>query len=375
MMTDAEIADLAADIDAHGLREPVVLTPDDLILDGRNRYRACLLAGVEPEVVVTAEPEEAWPALVVSLNLKRRHLNEAQRSMVAAKLAGLGRGRRGENPPIGGISASEAAALLNVGERSIERARTVQREAGPELVEAVERGRVSVSAAADVATLPKPLQAEVVARGEREILEEAKRIRARKADERRDERIEKLAQIAKGNRELGVETKYPVIYADPPWRYENPPMGASSRSIENHYPTMDLAEICALPVRDLATEDAILYMWATAPKLAESFAVLDAWGFSYRTNFVWIKDKIGMGYHARSQHEILLVAKRGNIPPPAVADRVSSVVFGERTEHSRKPDEFYELIESFYPSLPKIELFCRSPREGWAAWGNQASAA
>lgn len=83
-----------------------------------------------------------------------------------------------------------------------------------------------------------------------------------------------------------------------------------------------------------------------------------------------------MGYHARSQHELLLVARRGEIPPPAVEDRVSSVVFADRSEHSAKPDEFYDLIEKFYPSLPKIELFCRgAPREGWTAWGNQAVAA
>lgn len=191
----------------------------------------------------------------------------------------------------------------------------------------------------------------------------------------RADRIAAIGEIAKGNRELGTDVKYPVIYADPPWRYENPPMGGGNRSIENHYPTLSLEEICALPVAQLATEDAILYMWATAPKLAECMQVLPAWGFDYRTNFVWIKDKIGMGYHARSQHEILLVAKRGNIPPPAVADRVSSVVSADRGRHSEKPEAFYELIESFYPTLPKIELFCRSPRDGWAVWGNQSEAA
>jgi N6-adenosine-specific RNA methylase IME4 len=83
-----------------------------------------------------------------------------------------------------------------------------------------------------------------------------------------------------------------------------------------------------------------------------------------------------MGYHARSQHELLLVAKRGDIPPPAVADRVSSVIEAPRGAHSEKPDQVYRLIESFYPTLPRIELFCRgAPPEGWAAWGNQAGRA
>lgn len=190
-------------------------------------------------------------------------------------------------------------------------------------------------------------------------------------DERRDERIEK---IAKANRDLPTGTRYPVIYADPPWRYEHPPMGGN-RVIENHYPTMPLEEICALNVSALAGDDAVLYLWATAPKLAECMTVIEAWGFVYRTNLVWVKDKIGMGYYARNQHELLLVARRGELPPPKEADRLSSVVHADRVEHSAKPAVFHELIERWYPNLPKIELFSRAPRSGWDAWGNQAEAA
>ena len=166
--------------------------------------------------------------------------------------------------------------------------------------------------------------------------------------------------------------KYQIIYADPPWRYENPPIGATNRAIENHYPTMTLEEICALPVSDLATEDAILYLWATAPKLAECIEVVKAWGFEYRTNIVWDKEKIGMGYHARNQHELLLICKRGNIPPPEAGTQPSSVHREARTAHSAKPVFYYEMIEKFYPNLPKMELFSRSAREGWAVWGNQS---
>lgn len=349
---------------------------EPLILDGRNRYRACLQAGVEPWFEDVGLPEARWPSYVVSLNLRRRHLNESQRSLVAAKLANLKDGQTKTGASIDApVSQIDAAELLNVSRPSVQRAAAIIEKGETTLVEAVQDGKVSVFAAADVATLPKEEQREIVAKGEREILEAAKKIRAEKAEKKREERIEKLAEISKGNAELTTDRKFPVIYADPPWRYENPPMGATNRAIENHYPTMSLEEICALPVRDLATDDAILYMWATSPKLAECMKVVEAWGFDYRTNFVWVKDKIGMGYHARNQHEILIVAKRGNIPPPAVADRVSSVVYGERTAHSAKPVEFYELIEQFYPSLPKIELFCRSPRDGWAVWGNQSEVA
>ena len=103
-----------------------------------------------------------------------------------------------------------------------------------------------------------------------------------------------IAEISAGNSDLSTAQRYPVIYADPPWRYENPPMGDTNRSIENQYPTMALDEICALDVKVLATDDAILYMWATAPKLAECLEVVRAWDFEYRTCFAWIKDKIGL---------------------------------------------------------------------------------
>lgn len=171
------------------------------------------------------------------------------------------------------------------------------------------------------------------------------------------------------------EDKHSIIYADPPWRYEHPPIGSTSRSIENHYPTMSLEEICELPVSGVAADDAVLFLWATAPKLAECFAVIESWGFTYRTCMVWVKDKIGMGYHARNQHEILLIAKRGTLAPPEPSDRPPSVLHAPRAAHSAKPEEFYELIEKMYPGAPKLELFARGEREGWSVWGNQARAA
>jgi len=85
----------------------------------------------------------------------------------------------------------------------------------------------------------------------------------------------------------------------------------------------------------------------------------------------WVKDKIGMGYYARNRHELLLIAKRGNMPVPQPSDRPDSVVSAPRQAHSAKPDEFYAIIERMYPGVPKIELFSRGKRDGWAVWGNQ----
>lgn len=370
-----EFVDLKQDIRENGLREPIVLF-DGQILDGRNRFRACQEVGEQAQFIDYEGDDPA--AYVISLNLRRRHLNESQRGAVAAKLANLTKSDaasigHGATANLQSQTRAAAAEMLNVSERTVNTAKKVLNKGAPELIEKVEQGQVSVSAAADVATLPESEQREVVAKGEKEILQKAKEIRSEKAKARKQERLEKIDQISRGNVELDTDTQYPVIYCDPPWRYEH--AESSNREIENHYPTMELSDICALPVGDIAYQDAILFMWATSPKLAESMKVLESWGFTYRTCAIWDKQKIGMGYYFRQQHELLIVATRGNMPAPEPANRPPSVFSYPRGEHSAKPHEVYEIIEAMYPNLAKIELFCRTPREGWAVWGNQSDAA
>jgi N6-adenosine-specific RNA methylase IME4 len=215
---------------------------------------------------------------------------------------------------------------------------------------------------------------ERVAHGEREILQTAKEIRARKAAERYAERVTRIAEIAEGNSALPTDRRFPVIYADPAWHFEPYSEITANSQPSHHYPTMSLDEICALPVSALATDDAVLFLWTTAPHLEEAIQVIKAWGFNYATNIVWVKDKIGTGYYVRNQHELLLIATRGDLPAPLPAQRPPSVISSPRREHSRKPDEAYALIERMYPELPKIELFARHARQGWACWGNEAPA-
>ena len=166
---------------------------------------------------------------------------------------------------------------------------------------------------------------------------------------------------------------FAVVLADPPWHFRvyNEETG-SSRAASNHYRTMDLADIRSLPVTTLAARDACLFLWTTAPFLEQAFTVIAAWGFKYSSNLVWTKDRVGTGYWARSQHEHLLIGKRGNFRAPAPAHRPSSVIQAPRREHSRKPDHVYEIIERAFPDLPKIELFARQARPGWIAWGDEA---
>jgi len=189
---------------------------------------------------------------------------------------------------------------------------------------------------------------------------------------RRDERVKKLVEVSKTTTAISGELgRFPIVYADPPWRYEH--IETESRAVENQYPTMALDDICALRVGvKIATDDAVLFLWATSPKLAEAMRVVEAWGFVYRTSLVWVKDKIGMGYWARQKHELLLIATRGAPPTPRPEDRPASVVEAPRGRHSEKPLVFYELIERMYPELGRVELFARAARDGWARWGNEA---
>lgn len=229
------------------------------------------------------------------------------------------------------------------------------------------------SRAQQLASLPvETLEAHIQDQKERgEEITVGKLLRDTNAANNRTERIEHITRIASNNQPLAAPSRFPVIYADPPWQYDDNSTDPT-RVIENQYPTMTIEALCDLPVADIATPDAILFMWATSPLLSKATRLLEAWGFYYQTNMVWVKDRIGMGWWVRQQHELLLIATRGHIPHPLPADRHSSVITAPRGEHSAKPDQFYDVIERMYPELPKIEMFSRSPRDGWYSWGNQA---
>ena len=170
--------------------------------------------------------------------------------------------------------------------------------------------------------------------------------------------------------------KYQIIYADCPWRYDF--SKDNSDKIEVHYPTMTLEEICNLKVP--SEDNSVLYLWATAPKLLEALQVMKVWGFAYKTQAIWDKEWIGMGYWFRGRHELLLVGTKGKFSPPEY--RVSSVYTERRTKHSKKPTYFRELINKSFPNATKIELFARPPKDllfedesykGWDLWGNEVN--
>jgi len=167
---------------------------------------------------------------------------------------------------------------------------------------------------------------------------------------------------------------YKVIYADPPWDYLGgcfPPQQIAGGT-DRQYPTMPLNKICELPVKNIAAEDSVLFLWVPAPMLENAFEVIRAWGFDYKEQFVWDKVKHGMGRYMSMRHENLLIATRGSGAPDNHKDLRDSVQSIPRTEHSRKPEAFREIIDSMYPTGPRIELFARGALPTpWVGWGNE----
>lgn len=161
--------------------------------------------------------------------------------------------------------------------------------------------------------------------------------------------------------------KYQIIYADPPWRYDFCKDNADK--VENHYQTMTNEDICK--ITPPSEDNAVLYLWATAPKLLEALEVMKAWGFKYKTHAVWDKTWVGMGYWFRGQHEILMVGVKGKFSPPIPTLRESSVYKEKKSKHSKKPQYFRELISKQFPQCTKIEMFARAKTPGWDVWGNE----
>lgn len=182
-------------------------------------------------------------------------------------------------------------------------------------------------------------------------------------------------EVTLGERQTAMPDKrYGIILDDPEWRFEvRSRESGLDRAADNHYPTSDLATILARPVTSLAAPDCAWFRWCTVPFLAAAVDSVRVDGFTYRSSWVWGKDRVGTGYWNRNKHEILLLAVRGDVPCPAPGRQWESLLEAPVAAHSAKPPCFLEMIESYFPTLPKIELNRRgAPRPGWDAWGNEA---
>lgn len=168
--------------------------------------------------------------------------------------------------------------------------------------------------------------------------------------------------------------KYNIIYADPPWRYDQKNLSGAA---EKHYETLDTNDICSLNIEEIAEKDSVLFIWVTFPQLKEALKVIRAWGFKYKTvAFVWIKQNksgkgwfFGLGFWTRGNAEICLLATKGK--PKRLSKRVHQLIISPLTEHSRKPDEARKKIVELVGELPRLELFAREKTDGWDVWGNE----
>jgi N6-adenosine-specific RNA methylase IME4 len=199
---------------------------------------------------------------------------------------------------------------------------------------------------------------------------------------RAEQQREKKAKRAKRERELATKVmalpakKYGVIYADPEWHdtvwSEETGM---DRHASNHYPTNDAAVIASRPVAGIAAPDCVLFLWTTNQHLRIAIGVMEAWGFEYKSNYCWGKPDISMGRWNRSKHELLLIGTRGKPVCPAQGEQWDSLQLAPCGRHSAKPELFYEMIEEYFPNVPKIELNCRGrARPNWDGWGLELAA-
>lgn len=364
-----------------GLLTPILVTPDLVLLNGRHRLEACLALGwTEIEVTTRSWEEEA-----------RRKLAKIDADLIGNPYTVIERGdklqerkewyeRLHPEARHGGDRRSEAVRSSSNNYNSVpsfvESASSVTRESPASIYQDIQiarnlapevKARIARTPLADqkvglltLARQPAATQIEAVVRvlaGEARDLQSAVRLLTRET---------RMEAIVTAQPDLPTDA-FHVLYADPPWRYDFSRDKADE--IEEHYPTLDIDEICALNVPK--ADDSVLFLWGTSPKLHEALRVIDAWGFDYKTCAVWVKNWISTGYYFRQRHELLLVGTRGNLPVPAESDRPDSVIEAPKTKHSQKPPQVYGLIERMYPDLRRVELFAREKREGWSAWGNE----
>ncbi len=372
-MSQQEFEELKADIAANGQHHPI-LTYKGQIVDGRHRFSACFAIGIEPKMIEWDGVGDLLES-VISLNVRRRHLDMRQKVEMALRLIET---RHGANrfTSHGKVTMRKASALLGVFEDTIERARKIERDGIPELKAVFNKLGFSYKEGAYIASLPIEEQQRIVNKGTL--------LRAVKLHEVRSQQ--------KQEREAFASQPFPpeqhdIILCDPPWFYAKD-NGMFRPNPAFHYPTMTDEELAELPVNDLAKPNAMLFLWATGLTLNRALNLMNTWDFEYVTSGVWVKTRSntskelshvpGLGPMLMT-HEYILIGRKGKglgktqYQPRSVFFAAGGAA-AKKIPHSRKPETVHEWIEKMWDSTRKIELFARGQRAGWKAWGYEASA-
>jgi N6-adenosine-specific RNA methylase IME4 len=334
--------------------EPLV-TWNDTIIDGHNRYEICHEHGIDFETEEREFPDrDACKAWIIRHQFGRRNLSAYQRAELAMKLEPLIAEKAKEKQRDGG------------------REKVVQKSVEPPVKVQVELARVA-GVSHDTIHKAKVIAAQATEPVKEKLRSGETSINAVYKDLKREERQKAIIRVAtpSGVCRTSLQSlvdegqKFGCVYADPPWQYGNQ---ATRAATDNHYPTMAVDDICALPVAELAGDNAHLHLWTTNAFLFDAKRVMEAWGFEYKSVMVWVKPQMGIGNYWRVSHEFLLLGIRGSAP---FGDRgIKSWLEADRTRHSAKPQEFRSLIERVSTG-PFLEMFAREPVKGWTVWGNQ----
>lgn len=347
-LSAAEYASLRRSVSEQEVLCPLDVTPEGVVLDGRARLKVATQLGLErvPARVVSPADNVAY---MVGVAIERRQLSSSQKAALVVRYAAY----------------EEMRAEAQV------RSRANLKQASPEVATLPPRGKTRDRLAAMSGAGSRTVQdAITVFQHDRALFEQ---VVAGKIDAAPAAR-----SVRRKLRDAGIPAAPPlpdgpfgVILADPAWQMGSPD---SPSAPEQHYMTLPLDEIKAIDVP--AADDAVLFLWAVNCLLPQALEVMGAWGFTYKAQLVWVKEKVGPGNWFMNQHELLLLGRKGSFPAPDPEDRVSSVVHAKRGRHSQKPQCIYELIERMYPAASKLELFARGKeRPGWRFWGNEAEPA
>src|SRR5690606_15122594 len=302
------------------------------------------------------------------LNVSRRHLTTAQKqTLIADQLR--------DTPS---ISSRAIAAMLGVDHKTVSSVRQRLVDGGEIPHHDEVEGRDGVRQPSR-----KPIRTAFVPESEnrRELMKVAKDLRAEEQQMRHQVRLAHMEMVAEKGRPSApgkVERLYPIVYADPPWRFAvRDEATGREKSAENHYPTMPTEEIAGLLAQlgGVAARDAVLFLWATNPMLRDALSTMQAWGFTYKSHWIWDKEVAGTGYWGRDRHELLLIGTRGDAVAPLPGTQPETVFRERKGRHSAKPDFFADTIARLYPGIAKIELFARTARPGWDVWGFESGEA
>jgi N6-adenosine-specific RNA methylase IME4 len=347
-----EYAALEADIRKRGVLIPVERDENGDLLDGHNRQEIADRIGIPcPSITRTFATEQEKREHIIKINLARRHFDAIRWGRAFALLLeerGIKNGQGARNDKnLTSATVAEVAAEVGVPERTA-RARVAQARKYDE-----------IKSVAESAPHNEGLQ---------KLVEQMDRTGKVNGTYRQFKNLRAAEQIAAEPPPL-PDGPFRVIVLDPPWHYDKRPEDASQRG-SLPYPSMTLEEIKALPIADMAADDCILWLWTTNAHLFDCPRLLSAWGFTHKTVLTWGKDRMGCGDWLRGQTEHCILAVRGQ--PVVKLTNQTTLLTAPVREHSRKPEEFYVLVESLCPGS-KVELFQRTPRPGWAGHGNETT--